>query len=158
MHLSKYTLDYRKTNGNFANQQKHNHYKRWRHRGSTVKGSLPFNPALASAIPVNKVLLQELNRFTGIKMLTSDFLTFFWLLVPISRGGNNPFCPSADTHESIPLYLLKNKMSLKKFQVIWQPNFRGPQNFSSRATGCTSLIYTSNRRYSINENKKCSIQ
>jgi len=49
-------------------------------------------------------------------------------------------------------------MSLKKFQVIWQPNFRGPQNFSSRATGCTSLIYTSNRRYSINENKKCSIQ
>jgi len=31
------------------------------------------------------------------------------------------FAPSVDTHESSPPYLLKNKMSLKKFQVIWQP-------------------------------------
>jgi len=30
-----------------------------------------------SAIPVNKVLLQELNWLIGIEMLTSDFLTFF---------------------------------------------------------------------------------
>jgi len=30
-----------------------------------------------SAMPVNKVLLQESNRFIGIEMLTSDFLTFF---------------------------------------------------------------------------------
>jgi len=30
-----------------------------------------------SAIPVNKVLLQESNRLIGIEMLTSDFVTFF---------------------------------------------------------------------------------
>jgi len=30
-----------------------------------------------SAIPVNKVLLQELNQLIGIKMLTSDFLNIF---------------------------------------------------------------------------------
>jgi len=30
-----------------------------------------------SAIPVNTVLLQEVNRLIGIEMLTSDFLTFF---------------------------------------------------------------------------------
>jgi len=30
-----------------------------------------------STIPVNKVLLQELNRLIGIEMLTSDFLTIF---------------------------------------------------------------------------------
>jgi len=28
-------------------------------------------------MPVNKVLLQELNRLFGIEMLTSDFLSFF---------------------------------------------------------------------------------
>jgi len=36
-------------------------------------------------------------------------------------GGKNPFSPSADTYESSPLYPLKNKMSLKKLQLIWQP-------------------------------------
>jgi len=30
-----------------------------------------------SAIPVNEMLLQELNQLTGIKMLTSDFLEIF---------------------------------------------------------------------------------
>jgi len=31
------------------------------------------------------------------------------------------FASSADTHESSPPRLLKIKMSLKQFQVIWQP-------------------------------------
>jgi len=30
-----------------------------------------------SAIPVNKVFLQELNQLIGIKMLTSDFQNIF---------------------------------------------------------------------------------
>jgi len=42
VHLSKRILDYRKkTNGNLANQRKHNFYKWWhhelRHRGTPVK-------------------------------------------------------------------------------------------------------------------------
>jgi len=74
-----------------------------------------------SAIPVNKVLLQELNRFIGIEMLTSNFLTFLVLSPNFKGGGKTHFGPSADTHESSPPHLLKNKMSLKKFQVIWQP-------------------------------------
>jgi len=44
----------------------------------------------------------------------------FWFLGPISkgRGAKRDF---ADTYENSPPYLLKNIMSLKKFQVIWQP-------------------------------------
>jgi len=55
------------------------------------------------------------NRDAGFR-----FSNIFWFLDPISRGETR-FPPSADTHESSPPYLLKNKMSLKKFQVIWQP-------------------------------------
>jgi len=49
------------------------------------------------------------------------FSNIFWFLVPISRGAKIRFAPSADTYEGSPPYLLKNKMSLKKFHVIWQP-------------------------------------
>jgi len=35
-------------------------------------------------------------------------------------GEKTHFAPTADTHESSPPYLLKNKMSLKKFQ--WSGN------------------------------------
>jgi len=52
-----------------------------------------------------------------MEMLTSDLLIFFCFLGPISKGGQKHiFPPSADTHESSPPYLLKNKMSLKKFK------------------------------------------
>jgi len=55
-------------------------------------------------------------------MLTSDFQHFLDLS-PNFHGeeAKTRFAPSSDTHESSPPYLLKNKMSLKKFQVIWQP-------------------------------------
>jgi len=57
-------------------------------------------------------------------VLTSDFLTFlgFWFQFP---GGQKPVCnTSADTHESSPLYLLKNKMSSKKFKWPDNPRYR----------------------------------
>jgi len=53
-------------------------------------------------------------------MLTSDFLKFL-VLSPNFHGGKCPFLPPADAQKSSSRYLLKNKMSLKKFQVIWQP-------------------------------------
>ena len=45
--------------------------------------------------------------------------------------GEARFAPSADTHECSPPYLLKNKMSLKKFQVIYQP-YEQPINETSK--------------------------
>jgi len=53
-------------------------------------------------------------------MLASDFLTFFGSGTQFP-GGKTRFATSADTRESSPPYLLKNKMSLKNFQMIWQP-------------------------------------
>jgi len=43
-----------------------------------------------SAIPVNKILLQELNQLIGIKILTSDFLEIFGSLSNF-RGSNGQF-------------------------------------------------------------------
>jgi len=68
-----------------------------------------------SAIPVNEVLLQELKRLIGMAMLISDFLTFL-VLSPIFKGRKSRFALFADTYKSSALYLLKNKISLKKFQ------------------------------------------
>jgi len=58
-----------KTNGNLANQRKHNFYKRWRHRlrnwGPPVKidpDPLPFNPAL--------VTISEKAKFLTVSMAT----------------------------------------------------------------------------------------
>ena len=74
-----------------------------------------------SAIPVNKVLLQESNQLIEIKMLTSDFLKFFnsYSQFPGSQMPVSP--PPADAHESSPPYLFENHNVLEKFQVIWQP-------------------------------------
>jgi len=78
-----------------------------------------------SAIPVNEMLLQELNQLTGIKMLTSDFLEIFSSSSHFlgGEGQMTRLSPPADAHESMKVVhriSLKNKMTLKKFQVIWQ--------------------------------------
>jgi len=39
-----------------------------------------------SAIPANKVLLQELNQLIGFKMLISDFLKLFGFQSQFPRG------------------------------------------------------------------------
>ena len=66
-----------------------------------------------SAIPVNKMLLQELNQLIGIKMLTSDFLAIFASKSNF-RGGGFSFSPSADAHESSPPYLFEKRNVLEK--------------------------------------------
>jgi len=60
-----------KTNGNLANQLKHNFYKRWRHairhRGPPVKyasGPLPFIPALSGDGSVGNQQRQEITLST----------------------------------------------------------------------------------------------
>jgi len=74
-----------------------------------------------STIPVNKILLQELNQLIGIKMLTSDFLKFV-VLSPNFQGGKCRFSSTADAHESSSWYLLKNKSPWKNFK--WSGNPR----------------------------------
>jgi len=66
-----------------------------------------------SAIPVDEVLLQELNQLIGIKMLTR-FSDTFWFLVPIP-GGQMPVSPPLQTLTKVAHRIsMKNKMSMKK--------------------------------------------
>ena len=75
-----------------------------------------------SAIPVNEVLLQELNQLIGSKMLTLEFLKKICFVVPIPRNGENARSSPLRTPRKLAHGIsLKNKLSLKKFQVIWQP-------------------------------------
>jgi len=53
-------------------------------------------------------------------MLTSDFLNAFGSS-PNFQGGKNPFRPLQTLTNVDHRISLKNIMSLKKFQVIWQP-------------------------------------
>jgi len=76
-----------------------------------------------SAIPVNKMLLQELDQLIGMKMLTSDFRNICFL-VQFLGEANSRLAPPADAHESMIVahrISFKNEMFLKKFKVIWQP-------------------------------------
>ena len=69
-----------------------------------------------------KVLLQELNQLIGIKMLTSDSLKIFVSKSQAPGAGKMPFLPSLRTPRKVAHGIsLKNQMSLKNFQVIWQP-------------------------------------
>ena len=72
-----------------------------------------------SAIPVNKMLLQELNQLIGIKMLTSDFLAIFASKSNF-RGGDSRLAPLRTPMKVAHRISLKNEMFLKKFQVIRQ--------------------------------------
>jgi len=56
-----------------------------------------------SAIPENKVLLQELNQLIGIKLLTSDFreICGSWSQVP--GRGNARFAPRGRSPSHSPL-------------------------------------------------------
>ena len=76
-----------------------------------------------SAIPVNKMLLQELHRLIGIKMLTSNFLEIFGCQsnFPGKKCHFLPLCGRSWKYGSSPQCLFENQMSLKKYQVIWQP-------------------------------------
>jgi len=78
--------------------------------------------ALVSAIPVNKLLLQESNQLIGINMLTSDFLKIFVSWCQFQGAGKMTVSPPLQTPWKVAHGVsLKSKMSLKKLQVTWQP-------------------------------------
>jgi len=70
-----------------------------------------------SATLANEVLLQELNQYRN---QDADFRISknFWYLVPISRETNDRFAPLQTRTKVAHRISLKNKISLKKFQVI----------------------------------------
>jgi len=68
-----------------------------------------------SAIPVNEVLLQDLNQLVGSNMLTSEFHLKNCFLVPIPRSGENARSSTpAEAQENSSRYLIKKQIVLEK--------------------------------------------
>ena len=73
-----------------------------------------------NAMPVNKMLFQKLNQFNRNWNADFRFSRNFWFLVQLP--GEMFDSPLLRTPMKVAhIIYLKNKMSLKKFQVIWQP-------------------------------------
>ena len=77
---------------------------------------------VASVIPVNKVLLQELNRLIGIEMLTSDILIFLVLSPNFQgEGAKTHFASLRTPIKVVHCISCKTTCPWKNFQLIWQP-------------------------------------
>ena len=68
------------------------------------------------AMPVNKMLLQELNQFHRNRDADFRFSINFWFLVPIA-GGKMPDSPLLHTPMKVAHSIFEKQMTLKKFQV-----------------------------------------
>jgi len=66
-----------------------------------------------SAIPANKVLLQESNQLIGINMLSSDFLKSLNSYSQFPGGQMPVSAPPADAHESSQPYLFEKRNILE---------------------------------------------
>ena len=89
----------------------------------TTPGQWSWLLCSVSAIPVNKTLLQELNRLIGIEMLTSDFPTLFGSKSQFS-AGEKPVLPLLRTPmKAIHRISWKTKCPWKNFKWSVKPRW-----------------------------------